>query len=75
MASNENDGDLNIRLREIRLQVQAAQARQAHIEHQTRRGTGRLRLQEFLSGSKCADPQPYRSNQAVQRFPYAGIIV
>jgi len=57
------------------LEVEAALARQPHIEYQAARSGGQIALQEGGGRGEDLDAQPDRSKQVPERFPQRGIVV
>src|SRR5438132_2215952 len=65
MRGNENDRNVDPRLSQLALKLDAAQPRHAHIEHEAGRPFGSRVLQEFPGGSKGLDLQSGCPNETL----------
>ena len=75
MAGDEDDGDVQPGFRHPPLEVQTAQARQAHIQHKAA-GYGRaVAAQELLRGGERGDAEPDGPDEVLQRAPHRRIVV
>src|SRR5208282_1560402 len=75
MAGDENDRNMNVRLREFSLKVEPADARQSDIEHKAGRYIGRLVVEKFGGRTKHLDLEAHRAQQAANRNAHRGVIV
>src|ERR1700692_4385290 len=60
MASNKNDGDVDVGLGQGTLKFESAQIRQPHIENQACRRLGALAAEKLARRPEWLDPQAYR---------------
>src|SRR5262245_43932025 len=63
VAGHEDDRDMNVRLGQLGLKVEAARPRQPDVEDQTARSIGELALQEFRRRAEHLHAQAYRAEE------------
>jgi hypothetical protein len=75
VASDEDDRDLDVRLGELGLKVEAADTGQPDVEHQATRDVGLAGLEELGRRSEHLDLHPHRRQQAPQGVTDGGVVV
>src|ERR1700722_18817554 len=75
VASDENDGQMNIGLFELALQVEAASSGDSHIEHDASRHIRQRGTYEILRRRECPYAKAFRTNQAAEPFADARVVI
>jgi hypothetical protein len=75
MAGHENDWDVNIRLGELDLKVQAAEVWQSNVEHQTAGYVRNPPLQQLSGRTQNVYPEAHGSKDITERLAHGGIVI
>jgi len=75
VAGDEDDRNMHVRLRELMLQVEAAQSGQTDVEHKARRCVLTLAKKELFRCCELFDAISDRPGESFQTFPNARIVV
>jgi hypothetical protein len=75
VSGHEDDGDADVRAGELGLKIEAADARQPDVEHQTACGIGQLARQEFSRRAEYLGLQADVSEEIVKRLSHRDIVV
>jgi hypothetical protein len=75
MAGHENDWNVNVRLGELSLKVQAAQSRQPDVEDQTASNIWKRAPQQFGGRTEHLHPQDYRLEEIGERSTHGFVVV
>ncbi len=75
VPGHEHDGQVDALRGQLALQIQPADPRQAHVQHDAARHVRQHRLQQLRRRAQHAGLQPHRTQQAVQRVAHGGIVI
>src|SRR5215471_4655327 len=75
VAGHEYDGNMDVRLGELGLEIEAAEPGQSHIEHEAACHVGKLASQQVRGRAERLDPETDRTKQASERFAHGFIVV
>src|ERR1700679_442489 len=63
MAGNKDDGDVDVGLGQVTLNLEPAHIRQPHVEHHACRPLRTLAAEKLVRRSECLNPQAYGRNE------------
>ena len=75
MPGHEYDGNVDVRLAELGLEIEPAEPRQSDIEHEAACHIGKLAAQQVRGRTERLDLEADRSKQAAQRLAHGFIVV
>jgi len=75
MAREEDDRQRGVGVGKLSLEVQPAQPREAHIEHETSRTIGSASAQELLSSGEDLHPEPHGGEEPPETVTHRPVVV
>src|SRR5262249_62127352 len=75
MAGHEYDGNVDVRLGELGLEIEPTHPRQSDIEHEAACHIGKLASQKVRGRAERLGPEADRSKQASERLAHGFIVV
>ena len=75
VPGHEYDGNMDVRLGELALEIEPAHPRQSDVEHEAACHFGKLAAQKVRGRAERLDPETDRSKQASERLTHGFIVV